>query len=90
MNVDPPERRPWVVTLNLLSWKPAPPTIARIAPVPGSTDTTAPVATRAAPVSGFGAERDDARSACPSGATSASTSLRAFVASSCAFGSRVV
>ena len=49
LNVDPPERPvPWVVTLNFSLSNPAPPTMARTAPVPGSTDTTAPVALRGA------------------------------------------
>ena len=90
LKVDPPERPvPWVVTLNFSLSNPAPPTMARTAPVPGSTDTTAPVALRGAPVAVSGA-RGTRPVGVPSGAISASTSLRAAVAIACAFGSRVV
>ena len=71
---------PWVVTLNFSLSNPAPPTMARTAPVPGSTDTTAPVALRGAPVALVRGERARAPVGVPSGAISASTSLRAAVA----------
>ena len=70
LNVEPPERptplvpRP-VAMLTFSSPNLGPPTIARTAPVPGSTDTTAAVAERGAPVLLVVADRGGARRACP-------------------------
>src|SRR5688572_24821617 len=54
LNDDPVGRIAWVVMLYWKNSKPGPPTIARTAPVEGSTDTTALVPVRGSPVNGFG------------------------------------
>src|SRR5215210_3669755 len=85
---DPPWRAAWVARLYLYALNPGPPTMARTAPLEGSTDTIATVPKRAFPVTGSaGSGNVPGRFGSPNPLM---TSLRALTASDWALGSRVV